>query len=66
MGFSAREIPMKTRRSIVGQVSNLVSNLRPIGNRPGATPNVFSAGCGGLSTVQSPFSAARRARGALY
>jgi hypothetical protein len=29
---------MKARRSIVGQVAN----LRPIGNRPVATPKVFS------------------------
>ena len=33
-----------------------VANLRPIGNRPVATPNVFSIGCRGLSTVQLAFS----------
>jgi hypothetical protein len=32
----------------VGQVAN----LRPIGNRPVATPKAFSTGCAGLSTVQ--------------
>jgi hypothetical protein len=43
---------MKACRSIAGQVAN----LRPIGNRPVATPNVFSTGCAGLSTVQPAFS----------
>ena len=43
---------MKAHRSIVGQVAN----LRPVGNRPVATLNVFSSGCAGLSTVQPAFS----------
>jgi hypothetical protein len=52
---------MKARRSIVGQVAN----LRPIGNRPVATPNLFSTGCAGLSTVQPAFSRLACSRGAL-
>ena len=41
---------MKAHRSIVG------AGCQPTGNRHGATPNVFSTGCAGLSTVQPAFS----------
>ena len=52
---------MKAHRSIVGQVVN----LRSIGDRPVAKPNVFSSGCAELSTVQPVFSRLLLPKGSL-